>query len=48
MKTIGNAMKIVTGAGLLAIALYAILPLPGFVSDRDSSVPVHVVRETRR
>ena len=48
MKTIGRGTKIVAGAGLLAAAIYVILAFPGFVSDRDSTVPVHTLQETRR
>jgi hypothetical protein len=48
MKTIGRGTKIVAGAGLLAVAIYVILAFPGFVSDRDSTVPAHTLQETRR
>ena len=48
MKTIGRGTKIVAGAGLLVVAIYVILAFPGFVSDRDSTVPVHTLQETRR
>ena len=48
MKAIDKVAKIVMGAGLLAIAIYVVLALPEFVSDRDSTIPVHAMRETRR
>ncbi len=39
METIWNGVKVSAGAALLAVVVYLILSVPGFVSDRDSIVP---------
>ena len=48
MIAIGKVTKIVMGAWLLALTVYVILAFPGYVSDSDSVVPLHAMRETRR
>lgn len=48
MRRVSGSVQLVLGAALIAGALYAILALPGFVSDRDSTVRVHAVQETHR
>lgn len=40
METIRKGLKVSAGAALLALVVYLILSVPGFVSDRDSTVPV--------
>ena len=42
-----DALRAALGAVLVAVALYAVLAAPGFVSDRDSTVPARA-REARR
>ena len=42
-----TTMRVIAGATLMAAALYAVLAMPGFVSDRDSTVPARV-QEARR
>jgi len=41
-------LRILVGAPLLAATLVAIVATPGFLSDRDSTVPLHVAQEARR
>ena len=41
-------MRLALGAALLAAALFALMAVPGLVSDRDSTVPLHRVREARQ
>ncbi len=41
-------LRLAIGAVLLAAALFALLALPGLVSDRDSTVPLQPVREAGR
>lgn len=41
-------VRLALGAALLAAALFALLAVPGLVSDRDSTVPLHRVREARQ
>jgi hypothetical protein len=48
MEMIGKSLRIAAGAALLSAAIYLILAIPGFVSDRDSTVPIHDIQETRR
>ncbi len=48
MRAMGRSVKVVLGAGLLAATLYTILALPGFVSDRDSMVPICGLQESLR
>ena len=48
MRRINGTVQVVLGAAIIAGALYAIVALPGFVSDPDSTVPVHAVQETHR
>jgi ABC-type spermidine/putrescine transport system permease subunit II len=48
MEMIGNSLRIAAGATLLSATIYLILAIPGFVSDRDSTVPIHDLQETRR
>ena len=45
---IRKGMQLTLGGVLVAAGLYAVLALPGFVSDRDSIVPGHQVQEARR
>jgi hypothetical protein len=40
METFWKGLKLWAGAALLAVLIYLILSVPGFVSDRDSTVPV--------
>jgi hypothetical protein len=40
METIWNGLKVWAGAALIALLVYLILSAPGFLSDRDSTVPV--------
>jgi len=40
MEIICKGLKVSAGAALLAVLVYLILSAPGFVSDRDSTVPV--------
>jgi len=39
---------VAAGAVLLAAVLFALLTVPGLVSDRDSTVPLQPVREAVR
>ena len=49
MKTKRNGkVRLALGAALLAAALFALMAAPGLVSDRDSTVPLHPVREARQ
>jgi hypothetical protein len=48
MKIIINGLRIIAGAVIFATALTLLLSLPGFVSDRDSTVPISVPQATRR
>ena len=41
MKQINKGLRITAGAALFAAAIYVLLSLPGFVSDPDSTVPIH-------
>ena len=43
-----EGMKLALSSLLVAAGLYAVLALPGFVSDQDSVVPMHQVLEARR
>ena len=45
MKT--RTMRVIAGATLMAAALYAVLAMPGFVSDTSSTVPTRT-QEARR
>jgi hypothetical protein len=40
METIWKGLKLWAGAALLAVLAYLILSVPGFLSGRDSTVPV--------
>ncbi len=40
-------MRVIVGATLMAAALYAVLAMPGFVSDMDSTMPTRT-QEARR
>ena len=42
-----NSLRVAAGAVVLAAAIHFILSFPGFVSDRDSTVPMHP-QATRR
>jgi hypothetical protein len=42
-----NGLRLAAGAVVLAAAISLVLSLPGLVSDRDSTVPIHV-QATRR
>jgi hypothetical protein len=44
MKMIGRGLRIFGGAAIFAAVIYVILSVPGFLSDRDSTVPPHLVR----
>ena len=46
MKT-RNTLRVIAGATLMAAAFYAVLAMPGFVSDGDSTVPPRM-QEARR
>ena len=35
-----DKLRLVAGAAMLAAVLYGLLAAPGFISDRDSLVPV--------
>ena len=49
MRKIWNErLRVAIGAALLAVALLAAMAMPGLVSDRDSTVPLHQAREARR
>ena len=48
MRSIGKGIQIVVAATLLAAAITLILALPGFLSDRASTVPVHMLPESGR
>ena len=41
-------LRVAIGAALLAVALFALIAMPGLVSDRDSTVPLRPVREAGR
>ena len=41
-------LRVAIGAVLLAVALFALMAMPGLVSDRDSTVPLRPVREAGR
>ena len=41
-------LRVAIGAVLLAAALFGLMAMPGLVSDRDSTVPLHPAREARR
>jgi len=41
-------LKLLLGATLFATLIYAVLTVPGLVSDRDSTVPLQPVREAGR
>ena len=44
MKMIGRGLRLFGGAAIFAAVIYVILSVPGFLSDRDSTVPPHLVR----
>ena len=39
MTTFGMCLRVAGGAAILAAAIYIILSVPGFLTDRDSTVP---------
>ena len=41
-------LRLAIGALLLAMALLAVVTMPGLMSDRDSTVPLQPVREAGR
>ena len=41
-------LRMAIGAVLLAVVLLALMAAPGLVSDPDSTVPLHGVREAGR
>lgn len=45
---IRDALKLATGAALLASLLYALMAAPGVMSDRDSLVPQGATHEALR
>ena len=44
MKMIGRGLRIFGGAAIFAAVIYVILRVPGFLSDRDSTVPLQLVQ----
>ncbi len=42
-----NGWKLVTGAALLATLLYALLAVPGLLTDGASTVPAHRLEALR-
>ncbi len=49
MKTNWNErLRVAAGALLLAAALFALLAVPGLMSDRDSTVPLQPAQEAVR
>jgi hypothetical protein len=43
-----KGLRLVGGAVLMAVAIWLILSVPGFLSDRASIVPVHAAPEAAR
>ena len=41
-------LRLALGAALLAVALFALMAMPGLVSDRDSTAALHPTREARQ
>ncbi len=41
-------LRVAIGAVLLAAMLFALVTAPGFVADRDSTVPLHPRQEARQ
>ena len=37
-----TTVRVIAGAALMAAALYAVLAVPGFMSDMDSTVPARM------
>lgn len=48
MTTFSKCLRVAAGATCLAAALYALLAMPGFISDRDSTVPLSAGTEVLR
>ncbi len=48
MQTILTCLKLATGGVLLALITLGLVMAPGFLSDRDSTVPQGASREARR
>jgi hypothetical protein len=48
MKTFSKCLGIAAGATCLAAALYALLAMPGVISDRDSTVALSAGTEVLR
>ena len=43
-----SVWKVVAGAVLLAMMLFGLMAAPGLLSDRDSTVSLHPMREARQ
>ncbi len=43
-----KTVRVAIGAVLLAAMLFALVAAPGFVADRDSTVPLHLRQEARQ
>ncbi len=43
-----GVVGVVLGAVLLAVTLFAIVALPGTMSDQESTVPLHQVQEAQQ
>ena len=43
-----QALRIIAGGILFAIAIYVILAAPGFLSDSSSTVPINIAMEAGR
>lgn len=41
-------VRLALGAALLAAVMFLLMAAPGLISDRDSTVPLHRVREARQ
>ena len=46
--SIGKGLRIVVGAILFSVIAWGVLGAPGFLSDRDSTVPILSLREAMR
>ena len=43
-----ETVRVAIGAVLLAVMLFALVAAPGFLSDRDSTAPLHPRQEARQ
>ena len=48
MMKMTEKMQLVVGSILMAMVFYAVLALPGLLSDRDTVVPANQMQEARR